>query len=69
LICTLVAARSARVAVDAVGIRPVGFDRHGAEAPLLNEPLGDLSPLAVELVRAVRGFAQQHQAGAADLRQ
>jgi hypothetical protein len=47
-----VVAHTAHVAVDAVGVGPIGLDRDGCEAFLLDEPLGDLGALVVELVRA-----------------
>ena len=56
----------AHVAVDAVGVRPVGLDRHGRKAFLFDEPLRDLRALAVELVRAVRRLAEQHEPRVAD---
>ena len=61
-----VVAAAADVAVDAIGVGPVGLDGHGVEALLADQPLGDLGTLPVELVRAVRGLADQHEAGVAD---
>ena len=61
-----VVAATADVAVDAIGVGPVGLDGHGVEALLADQPLGDLRPLPIELVRAVRGLADQHEAGVAD---
>jgi hypothetical protein len=48
-----VGAHAAHVAVDAVGIGPIGLDRDGGEAPLRDEPPRDQGALAIELVRAV----------------
>ena len=61
-----IVAHAAHVAVDAVGVGPIGLDRDGREAFLLDEPLRDLGALAVELVRAVGRLAEQHEARVAD---
>src|SRR2546421_12936838 len=61
-----VRALAAHVAVDAVGVRPVGLDGDGVEALLNDQTFSYLRPLAVELVRAVRSLAQQHEARFAD---
>ena len=58
--------RAADVAVDAVGVRPVALDRDGGEALLADQALRDPGALAVELVRAVAGLAEQHDARVAD---
>ena len=57
---------SHHVAVDPVGVGPVGLDRHGGESTFVNEPTGDAGPLPVELVRPVRGLADQDEAPVAD---
>ena len=49
------------VAVDAVGVGPVGLDRDGGEAALVDQAPGDAGSLPVELVGAVRGLADQHE--------
>ena len=61
-----VVAAAADVAVDAIGVRPVGLDGDGGEPLLADQPLGDLGALAVELVRPVRRLAEQHEARVAD---
>jgi hypothetical protein len=61
-----VGAEPAHVGVHARALRPVALDGHGAEPLLAHEPLGDAHPLAVELVRAVRALAEQHDARVAD---
>src|SRR6266436_8989477 len=61
-----VIARAADVAVDAVGVRPVGFDCDGCKVFLLDQPLRNLGPLAVELMRAVGCLAEQCEACIAD---
>ena len=53
--------RPVHVAVDAVGVGPVGLDGDRAEAVLVDQPPGDPGPLAVELVRPVRGLADQDE--------
>src|SRR6266850_404006 len=50
-------------AVHAVRVGPVGFDRDGVEPFLDDQPLGDASPLLVELVGAMRCLAEKDQAG------
>ena len=64
-----VLAGPADVAVDAVGVGPVGLDGDAGETLLLDQPAGDQGALAVELVGAVRGLAEQDEAGVADLLQ
>ena len=64
LVGARVVAATAHVAVDAIRVRPVGLDRDGGEALLADQPLGDLGALAIELVRAVRRFAEQDEARA-----
>jgi hypothetical protein len=48
-------------AVDPVSIGPVGLDCDRAESLLLDEALRDERALPVELVRAVRGLADQDE--------
>jgi len=59
----------ADMAVDALGVGPVTLDGDGSEAKLADQPLGYACALAVELVRAVAGLAQQHDPCVADQRQ
>ena len=47
------------VAVHPVGIWPVRFDGDGVEALLLDQPLRDPGPLAVEVVRPVGRLADE----------
>jgi hypothetical protein len=54
------------VAVDPLGVRPVGLDGDGREVALLDETAGDLGALAVELLGAVGAVADQDVAGVAD---
>ena len=61
-----IVAAAADVAVDAIGVGPVGLDGHGVEPLLADQPLGDLRPLPIKLVRAVRGLADQDETGVAD---
>jgi hypothetical protein len=61
-----VSALPAHVSIHAVGVRPVSFDRHGGEAFLSDEPLGDLRPLPVELVRTMRSLPQENESRVAD---
>jgi hypothetical protein len=61
-----VLAAAADIAVHPVGVRPVGLDGHGAEPQLLDEPPGHAGPGGVELVGAVGGLADQHEAGVPD---
>jgi len=49
------------VAVDTVGIGPIGLDRHRGEPALVDEATGNTGSLPVELVRAVRGLADQNE--------
>jgi hypothetical protein len=62
LLRVAVGAAPAHVAVDAIGVGPVGFDGDGVEAVLFDQQLRDARAFGVELVRAVRGFAEQHEA-------
>ena len=56
----------AHVAVDAGGVRPVGLDRHRAEASVDDELPRDTGPHLIELRGAVGGLAEQHDPGVAD---
>jgi hypothetical protein len=60
-----VVATTLDVPVDPVGIGPVPLHRDGAEPLLLDEPPRHGGAGRVELVRAVGGPADQHQAGVA----
>ena len=53
-------------AIDAIGIRPIGFDGHSRELLFCNQPLRNLRALVVELMRAMRSFANEHKSGIAD---
>src|SRR5512143_73737 len=57
--------RPANIPVDAVCIRPVGLYRDRSESPLLDQALGDLGPLSIELVGAMRCLAKQYEASVA----
>src|SRR5262249_46534119 len=62
----VVVAFAARVAIDPVGVGPVGFNRYRYESLFSDQASGDLSALSIKLVSAMRGFAQQHQSRIAD---
>jgi hypothetical protein len=47
-------------------VRPIRLQRHDAEAARGDERLGDVRARMIELVRPVRGLADQHHAGIAD---
>jgi len=49
-----------------MSVRPIGFDRHCAEALFRNEPLRYLGALAVKLMRAMRRFSDQDELCLAD---
>ena len=53
--------------IHAIGIGPVSFHGYRIEALTLNQTLGDLRALPVELMRSVRGLPQQHKSRVADL--
>src|SRR5262249_15385476 len=61
-----VVAPSANVAVDSIGVRPVGLDGDRIEALLDDQALRDLGPLPVELMRSVRRLANEHETSIAD---
>ena len=48
-----VIAQSLHITIDAVSVRPVGFDGNADKALLFYEPLGDLGALAIEFVGPV----------------
>ena len=54
------------VAIDPVRVGPVALDRDDGEAELVDQPARDAGPLAVELVSAVRGLADEHELLVAD---
>ena len=60
-----VAPRPSHEAVDAPGVGEVGLGGDAAEAQVDDEPLGQLGSPLVELVGAVRGLADEHDAGVA----
>ena len=55
-----VVALVAHVAIDAQRVRPVALDRDAREAVVLDQPARQLRAEVIELVRAVRGFAEQY---------
>ena len=59
-----VVAYAANVAVDAIGVGPIGLDRHRREVLLLDQAFRYLRPFAVEVVRAVGRLAEQRKSGA-----
>src|SRR6266446_1826084 len=61
-----VLAQSPDEAVDPVRVGPVRLDRDSVKAFFDDQALGEPRPLGVEIVRAVRGLAQQDQPGVAD---
>ena len=61
-----VSARVAHPAIHAIRIRPVRLHGHEIESLVDDQRLGQLGAGLVELVRAVRGFADQHEARVAD---
>src|SRR3954449_10842981 len=62
----LVLAEIANEPINTIGVRPVGLHGHGVESLLDHEPLGDLGPLLVELMRSVRGFTEEYEMSIAD---
>ena len=54
------------VAIHPIGVGPVRFHRDRGEAALVDQPPGDARPLPVEVVRAVRGLADQDDAAVTD---
>jgi hypothetical protein len=61
-ICTL----TTYVAVDAIRTRPIRFDCDQIKTFFFNQPAGQFRTRAIELMRTVRGFAQQYQVGIAN---
>ena len=59
-LCVGVARRAQHVAIDAVGVGPVGLDRDCAEAFSVISRLVSSRALPVELVRSVARLADQH---------
>ena len=51
---------------EAHGFRPVALDDDAGETSLRDQPLRNPHPLHIELVRAVRVFAQEHDPRIAD---
>lgn len=51
----------AHIAINPLGVGPIGFDRDDVEPVVLNEIPRDGSAGAIEFARAVRGFTQKHQ--------
>jgi hypothetical protein len=66
LLGAAVLATAADVAVNAGGVGPISLDGDRGEAVLRDQALRDPCSLAVELVCAVAGLAQQHDARVAD---
>jgi hypothetical protein len=62
----LVVAAAVNVTVDAIRGGPIGLGGDGNEAPVDDEPLGQLRAFAIELVRAVRRLADEHELRVAD---
>ena len=60
-----IGAGAAHVPVDPVRVGPVCLDGHGGEPVLFNQPARHERALPVELVGAVRRFAEQDDAGRA----
>src|SRR5438132_1727104 len=52
--------------IDAIGIRPIRFDRHSRELFFCNQPFRNLRTLLIELMCAVRRFADKHKPGIAN---
>src|SRR5438093_12529202 len=52
--------------IDAIGIRPIRFDRHGGELLFCNQPFRNLRALLVELMGAMRRFTNENKSGIAD---
>lgn len=59
-------ALAADMAVEPVGIGPVGLHRDRIETMLDDQPAGDVRTHRIELVRAMAGFAQQYERTVAD---
>src|SRR5207247_9819155 len=52
--------------IDAIGIRPIRFDRHGGELFFCNQPFRNLRALLVELMGAMRRFTNENKSGISD---
>src|SRR5947208_719919 len=63
----LIFAAAADVAVHTQGVGPIGFPAEEIELVFANEAFGDFGAGVVELVRAVAGFAEQHEAAFAGM--
>jgi len=61
LFCLLIFASAAHILIYAIRIRPIGLDRDGVKAFLLNEALGDFRAALVELLGPMRRFANENQ--------
>ena len=57
---------AADVVIDSIGVGPIGLDGDSGKSFLADQPLGDLRPFPVKLVRAVRRLADQHEASVTD---
>ncbi len=64
--CRRVTARQTDPAVHAIGVGPVGLDGDEIETGALDQRARDLRARLIELVRAVRRFADQHDVGIGD---
>src|SRR5258707_2518133 len=64
--CLRIIASALYVAVDAIRIRPVRFDRDRGKTFLLDQPLRDLRSRVIEVVRSVRSFSEKHETGVAN---
>ena len=53
----------ADITVDPPRVGPIGHDGDDCKAMMFDQPPGDRGAGVVEFGRAVRGFAQQHDAG------
>jgi hypothetical protein len=57
---------AAHIAVDAVRVGPIRLNRHSRETLFTAVALRNLGARMVELLRAVRSFTEEHEAGVAD---
>jgi len=46
--------------MHAVGVGPIAFDRNGGKSMIAYEALGNLGSYAIELMRTVRCFTDEH---------
>jgi len=65
----IIAPQGTHPAIGAIDVRPVALDGDDVEAARRNQRARDVRANVIELVRAVRGFAQQHMVRVADQRQ